>query len=147
MFGFTALFGLGETVVAPTMGPLVSLTDNRVRGRVNSLSAFGQSLALIVCRAVATGLIAAGAAAAWIGLLCLGCLGLVAIGAVLRRMLTDEQDTVTPAPAVGLPAVPGRRRAPSPPRPEGEPPAAAQSCIRRPPARRKCRTGVCSYPE
>jgi MFS family permease len=42
VFGFTALFGLGETVVAPTMGPLVnSLTDDRVRGRANSLSAFG----------------------------------------------------------------------------------------------------------
>ncbi|HEY6314081.1 MAG TPA: MFS transporter [Streptosporangiaceae bacterium] len=110
VFGFTALFGLGETVVAPTMGPLVnSLTDDRVRGRANSLSAFGQSLALIVCPAIATGLIAAGAAAVWIGLLCLGCLGMVAIGAVLRRTLTDEQDSVTPAPAVPT-ATAGRGR-------------------------------------
>lgn len=97
VFGFTALFGLGETVLAPTMGPLVnSLADDRVRGRANSLSASGQSLALIVSPAIATGLIAVGAAAVWIGLLCLGCLGTVAIGAVLRRTLSPEQDRVPP---------------------------------------------------
>ena len=34
VFGFTALFGLGETVLAPTDGLLVnSLTDNTIRGR------------------------------------------------------------------------------------------------------------------
>ena len=97
VFGFTALFGLGETVLAPTMGPLVnSLADDRIRGRANSLSASGQSLALIVSPAIATGLIAVGAAAVWIGLLCLGCLGTVAIGAVLRRTLSPEQDRVPP---------------------------------------------------
>ena len=97
VFGFTALFGLGETVLAPTMGPLVnSLAANRSRGRANSLAGFGQSLALIVSPAIATALIAAGAAAVWIGLLCLGCLGTVAISAVLRRTLTVEQDRVRP---------------------------------------------------
>ena len=97
VFGFTALFGLGETVLAPTMGPLVnSLAADQVRGRANSLAASGQSLALIVSPAIATGLIAAGAAAVWIGLLCLGCLGTVAIGAMLRRTLSVEQDRVPP---------------------------------------------------
>jgi MFS family permease len=102
VFGFTALFGLGETVLAPTMGPLVnSLTDDRVRGRANSLASLSTSLALIVSPAIVTGLIAAGAAGAWIGLLGLGCLGTVAIGARLRRTLTTEQDHVstTPEPA------------------------------------------------
>jgi MFS family permease len=100
VFGFTALFGLGETVLAPTVFPLVnSLTDDNVRGRANSLAAFSQSLALIVCPAIATGLIAADAGAAWIGLLCAGCLGTVVIAARLRRTLTPEQDHVPAAPA------------------------------------------------
>jgi MFS family permease len=99
VFGFTALFGLGETVLAPTIGPLVnSLTDDRVRGRANSLSAFTQSLAFIVSPVIATGLIAVGAGAVWIGMLCLGCLGMVVIGARLRRTLTVEQDRVSSAP-------------------------------------------------
>ncbi len=61
MFGFNALFGLGETVLAPTTGPLANrLTDNTIRGRANSLAALSQSLAFIVCPALATGFIAAG---------------------------------------------------------------------------------------
>jgi MFS family permease len=100
VFGFTALFGLGEMVLAPTVGPLVNrLTDDRVRGRANSLAALSQSLAFIVCPALATGFIAAGAAAVWIGLLCAGCLATVAVGARLRRALTSDQDHVTEAPA------------------------------------------------
>jgi MFS family permease len=100
VFGFTALFGLGETVVAPTVGPLVNrLTDDRHRGRANSLAALSQSLAFIICPAIATGFIAAGAAAVWIGLLCAGSLGTIAVGARLRRALASDQDHVTEAPA------------------------------------------------
>jgi MFS family permease len=96
VFGFTALFGLGETVLAPTVNPLVNrLTDDRLRGRANSLAALSQSLAFIICPAIATGLIAAGAAAVWIGLLCAGSLGTIAVGARLRRALTSDQDHVT----------------------------------------------------
>src|SRR5713101_5461136 len=37
VFMFTAMFGLGETFVAPTLAPLVNtLADDRVRGRANS---------------------------------------------------------------------------------------------------------------
>jgi mannose-6-phosphate isomerase-like protein (cupin superfamily)/predicted MFS family arabinose efflux permease len=98
--GFTALFGLGETVMSPTMGPLVnSLTDDRVRGRANALASASTSLALIVSPAIATGLIALHAAGVWIGLLCLCCLGTVAIGARLRHTLTAAQDHVSPTPA------------------------------------------------
>jgi hypothetical protein len=39
------------------------------------------------------------AAAVWIGLLCAGCLGAIAVGARLRRALTSDQDYVTEAPA------------------------------------------------
>src|SRR5215471_11357407 len=106
------LFGLGETVLAPTVSPLVNrLTDDRLRGRANSLAALSQSLAFIICPALATGLIAAGAAAVWIGLLCAGCLGTVAVGARLRRVLTSDQDHVTEAPATRPEPVAGRRRA------------------------------------
>lgn len=93
VFSFTAVFGLGETIMAPTLGPLVnSLAGERVRGRANSLSSFTSSFALIISPAIATSMIAAGAAAVWIALLCLGSLGTVAISARLRRALTAEQD-------------------------------------------------------
>ena len=77
----------------------------------NSLAALSQSLAFIICPALATGLIAAGAAAVWIGLLCAGCLGTVAVGARLRRVLTSDQDHVTEAPATRPEPVAGRRPA------------------------------------
>jgi MFS family permease len=87
-------------VLAPTVDPLVNhLADDRLRGRANSLATFSQSLAFIICPALATGLIAAGAAAVWIGLLCAGCLATVAVAARLRRALTSDQDHVTEAPA------------------------------------------------
>ena len=87
--------------MAPTLGPLLdTLADDRVCGRANSLSAFAQSLALIVSPAIATGLIAAGAAAVWISLLCVGCLGTVAIGARLSPTLTNGQDLPNAPPAV-----------------------------------------------
>jgi MFS family permease len=111
VFMFTALFGLGETFVAPTLAPLVNtLADDRVRGRANSLAAVAQSLAFIVSPAIATGLIAAGAAAVWISLLCVGCLGTVAIGSRLSRTLSNGQDLPSSPPAVA----PARRSATGP---------------------------------
>ncbi len=95
VFAFTGMFGLGETVVAPTMGPLLnSLADDRIRGRANSMSGLATSLGLIACPAIVTGFLAARSAGAWIGLLCLGCIGTVAIGAALGRRLTQQQDRV-----------------------------------------------------
>jgi MFS family permease len=95
VFAFTGIFGLGETVIAPTMGPLLnSLADDRIRGRANSMSGLTTSLGLIVSPAIVTGFLAAGSPGAWIGLLCLGCLGTVGIGAALGRRLTVQQDRV-----------------------------------------------------
>jgi MFS family permease len=95
VLSFGGLFGLAETFMAPTMAPLVNiLADERVRGRANSLSGAANSLALIASPAIVTGLIAAGAATVWIGLLCLASLGTVAISARLRRRLTATQDLV-----------------------------------------------------
>lgn len=97
VWGYAAVFGLGETFMAPTTGPLVnSLAHERVRGRANSLSAFSYSLALIASPAVVTGMLAAGAGALWIALLCAGCFATVATAFALGRTLTTEQDTVSP---------------------------------------------------
>jgi MFS family permease len=100
ILGFAALFGLGETFMAPTISPLVnSLADDRTRGRANALSTGVYSLAFVVSPTISTGLIAAGLAGLWIGLLCAGCLATVSIGFSLGRRLTTEQDRVDASPA------------------------------------------------
>ncbi len=106
VFAFTGLFGLGETFLAPTVPALVnSLAPDRVRGRANALSSAAYSLAFVVSPAICTGMIAAGLAAAWIGLLCAGCLVTAVLGIRLGRRLTPAQDRVSdeagavPAPA------------------------------------------------
>jgi MFS family permease len=95
VLAFTGVFGLGETLYAPTMSSLVnSLANDRIRGRANSLSGVSTSLALIASPAIVTGFIAAGHAAAWIGLVCIGCIGTIGIGMILGRRLSVEQDHV-----------------------------------------------------
>ncbi len=97
ILGFAALFGLGETFMAPTLSPLVnSLADDRTRGRANALSTGTYSIAFVVSPTLSTGMIAAGLAGLWIGLLCAGCMATVAIGFSLGRRLTPEQDRVEP---------------------------------------------------
>jgi MFS family permease len=104
LFAFVGLFGVGETVVAPTRNPLInSLADDRIRGRANSISGFATSLMLIVGPAIVTSLLAAHLGAVWIASLCLGSLGLVAIAARLRVTLTAEQDYVKQPPVAESP--------------------------------------------
>jgi hypothetical protein len=67
-------------------------------------------LMLIVSPAIVTSLLAAHLGAVWIALLCLGCLGIVAIAARLRVTLSAEQDVVMQPPV-----------AESPPRAVGQP--------------------------
>ncbi len=99
ILSFSALFGLGETFLAPTISPLVnSLADDRTRGRANALSTGVYSLAFIVSPTISTGLIAAGLAGLWIGLLSVGCLATVGIGFSLGRRLTAQQDWVDAVP-------------------------------------------------
>jgi MFS family permease len=99
ILGFAALFGLGETFMAPTISPLVnSLADDLTRGRANALSTGVYSLAFVVSPTISTGMIAGGLAGLWIGLLCAGCLATVGIGFSLGRRLTAEQDRVGTAP-------------------------------------------------
>ena len=95
VLAFSALFGLGEIFFAPTVGPLLnSLADDRIRGRANAISGFAFSLGFIASPAIVTGLIAMDAAAMWIALLCLLCVGTIGIGVALGRQLTHEQDHV-----------------------------------------------------
>jgi MFS family permease len=102
LLAFTGLFGVGETVVAPTRNPLInSLADDRIRGRANSISGFATSFALIVCPAIVTSLLAAHLGGVWIAILCLCSLGVVAIAARLRATLTVAQDLVEPSPDIG----------------------------------------------
>jgi MFS family permease len=101
LFAFVSLFGVGETFVIPTMGPLInSLADDRIRGRANAMSGSAFSLMLIVCPAMVTLLVAAHLEAVLIALLSLGSLGTVAVAARLRATLTDEQDLIQ-QPRVG----------------------------------------------
>jgi MFS family permease len=95
LFVFVGLFGVGETVIAPTRNPLINaLADDRIRGRANSISGFATSLALIVSPAIVTSLLAAHLGGVWIAMLCLSSLGVVAIAARLRSFLTPEQEHV-----------------------------------------------------
>jgi MFS family permease len=100
VFAFTALFGLGETFMAPTVPPLInSLAPEHVRGRANALSSAAYSLAFVVSPAICTSLIAAGLSAVWLGLLCFGCLSTAVLGIRLGRQLTSSQDRISAASA------------------------------------------------
>ena len=95
---FSGLFAVGETFMAPTTSPLVnSLASDRVRGRANALATMSYSIAFVASPAICTGMIAAGAAAVWIGLLCAGCFGTVLLGLRLGRQLGRQQDIVVDA--------------------------------------------------
>ena len=98
VLAFSGVFAVGETFMAPTMGPLVnSLAGDRVRGRANALASTAYSIAFVVSPAICTGMIAAGLAAAWIVLLCAGCAGTVLLGVRLGRQLSRQQDLVNAA--------------------------------------------------
>ena len=108
VLAFNALFAVGETVMAPTTAPLLnSLANDRIRGRANALSSLAYSVAFVVSPAICTSMIAAGLAAAWIGLLCLGCLGTVALSLRLGRQLGPSEDRL------GAPATAGRELTPT----------------------------------
>lgn len=90
---YAGLFGVGETLMAPVLGPLVNrLAPPHLRGRANSLSQAAFSLSLVVAPVFSTVLISAGVPWLWIGLLSGGSLGTAVLGLRLRRQLTTAQD-------------------------------------------------------
>ncbi len=96
VIGFGALFGIGETFMAPTFTPLLNaLAPEAIRGRANSMTAGMYSIAFIVSPAISAGFIALGLGGVWIGLLSAGCLGVVVVSLRTRRLLTETQDIAT----------------------------------------------------
>ncbi|MFF3766226.1 MFS transporter [Streptomyces sp. NPDC001922] len=109
-----ALFGLGESMLSPTVAPLVAdLAPSSLVGQYNSAFALVKQLALAVGPA-AGGLIAgAGMYTEYIVLL-LGCsLGITVLALRLGRRLTPAQDrphrTAAPAEAAGPVVIPAQR--------------------------------------
>jgi MFS family permease len=104
VFGFAALFGVGETFMAPTIGPLInSLADERVRGRANAMSSSMYSLAFVISPSISAYLISTGLSWLWIAGLCLGCCGTIVLSRLLRRKLPpgiDRPLDVNPVPEV-----------------------------------------------
>jgi Major Facilitator Superfamily len=99
LFAFVGLFAVGETLLALIRNPLInSLANDRIRGRANSISGFAISLMMIVSPAIVTSLLGAHLGAVWIALLFLASLGVVAIAARLRVILTAEQEFVKQPP-------------------------------------------------
>jgi hypothetical protein len=106
---FAALFGLGETFMAPSLAPLVNtLAPEEVRGRANALTSGMYSVAFVMSPAISAGFIASGLGGLWIALLALGCLTVTATSVRLGRRLDRGQDVaaddVVPEPAGELAA-------------------------------------------
>ena len=90
---FAALFGLGETFMAPSMAPLVNaIAPEEVRGRANALTSGMYSLAFVISPMISAVFIAGGAGGFWIALLALGCLTVTATALRLGRRLSRAQD-------------------------------------------------------
>jgi MFS family permease len=96
VFGFAGLFGIGETFMAPTIGPLINtLADERIRGRANAMSSSMYSLAFVISPSISAALISAGLSWLWITGLCLGCCGTVVMSRLLRHRLPVDVDSLT----------------------------------------------------
>ncbi|RLL67566.1 MFS transporter [Streptomyces sp. Z26] len=87
------LFGLGESMLSPTVAPLVAdLAPRRMVGQYNSAFALVKQLGVAVGPAVGGLLAAHGAYTVYIGLLVLCSLGVTVLALRLGRHLTLEQD-------------------------------------------------------
>jgi len=95
---FHVLFGLGETVLQPTVPAIVNdLATERDRGRFNAVSAGAFQVGAIAAPVVAGVLLDQHLAGVFI-LMLLGCLGLVAVLALaLERRITPEVNGLEPA--------------------------------------------------
>lgn len=92
---FAALFGVGETFLSPSAGPLTNaLASDALRGRVNALASGMYSVAFVVSPAISAGFISSGLSAAWLALLCAGGVGVAVVSVRLGRLLPAGADSV-----------------------------------------------------
>ncbi|ARF56127.1 MFS transporter [Streptomyces gilvosporeus] len=88
-----ALFGIGESMLSPTVAPLVAdLAPASLIGQYNSAFALVKQLALAVGPAVGALMVGHGMAVAYIALLVACALGITGLSLRLGRMLRPEQD-------------------------------------------------------
>ncbi|MFF8789999.1 MFS transporter [Streptomyces sp. NPDC015125] len=104
-----ALFGIGESMLSPTVAPLVAdLAPASLIGQYNSAFALVKQLALAVGPAVGALMVGHGMYGAYIGMLVVCALGITALSLWLGRMLRPAQDNphraVAPLPAARVPA-------------------------------------------
>lgn len=102
---FGALFGLGETFMAPTVAPMTNaVAPEHLRGRFFALTSLAYSLAFTIAPPIATSLIGHHLAGAWIVLLVGGCGVLALLALRVERRLTPEQNgaLVLPDPEAEL---------------------------------------------
>ena len=94
---FHVLFGLGETVLQPTVPAIVNdLASERDRGRFNAVSAGAFQVGAVAAPVVAGWMLDRHLGSAFIGLI-VGCLGLVAVLALaLERRITPEVNGIEP---------------------------------------------------
>jgi MFS family permease len=98
VLAFAALFGFGETFMAPSLAPLVNtLAPEEVRGRANALTSGMYSVAFVLSPAISAAFIAGGLGGLWIGLLAAGCLIVTATSLRLGRRLDRSQDVAEDA--------------------------------------------------
>ncbi|MEU8786355.1 MFS transporter [Streptomyces sp. NPDC048637] len=104
-----ALFGIGESMLSPTVAPLVAdLAPASLIGQYNSAFALVKQLALAVGPAVGALMVGHGMYAAYIGMLVVCSLGITGLSWWLGRMLRPAQDNphraVAAVPAARVPA-------------------------------------------
>ncbi|MCU1691727.1 MAG: transporter [Frankiales bacterium] len=95
VLAYGGVFGLGETLMAPVLSPLVNaLATDRLRGRYNATQGATFSVAFVLGPAVAGLLVGNGLGRVWVGALVVGSLASAVLALRLRRRLTPEQEGV-----------------------------------------------------
>ncbi|MEV7023700.1 MFS transporter [Kitasatospora sp. NPDC093558] len=99
-----ALFGVGESLLAPTMGPIVAdLAPARLLGTYNAGYALVKQIAIAVGPAVGVLLVGSGTWPLYLAAMAGSTLLIVALALRLRPHLTPEQDNAAPAVVHAIP--------------------------------------------
>ncbi len=97
VLAFGGVFGLGEILMAPVLGPLTNaLATDRLRGRYNALQGATLSISFVVGPAVAALLVGNGLGRVWVLALVAGSLLSASLAVSLRGRLSREQDGTAP---------------------------------------------------